>query len=456
MVDIVYAPTELLGPLKIYGTSKPDTFAGYLEGWFYPLYVTRTEAIQADQDRGGKGIYRVINFYSVPGEFYMPDSFTNIGKNKDPLIYTKYTGPGAENPFKRIQNKLSILIEDQLPDFIQSDYDMFVKFLKAYYEFLEQNNQAQEVLQDITKYSDIDKTTEDLINKFFTNYATDLTKSNITSNRELVKKIREIYSKKGTEPSYRMLFNVLYKESIDFFYPYDVVLKPSDGKWTTIYALRVRKYIDRQNIFDFENTEILGKTSGAKAIVNKVIKLNLSGYEIYELILDTTSISGNFLPNEDIIAVKTISLIDTTTTTINAKLYSIISKVDVRDGGLGYRPGTQLTITDETGIIAKAEIENVNRFGSIKNINVIEPGVNYSANTIIDAGYPSVPINGTYRIRKGAVTVTFPYQHGLTRGKTIRAYYSGNVFSAIDNTSHTATVLSVPTVRSIRYRYPGF
>ena len=152
MVDIVYAPTELLGPLKIYGTSKPDTFAGYLEGWFYPLYITRTEAIQADQDRGGKGIYRVITFYSVPGEFYMPDSFTNIGKNKDPLIYTKYTGPGAENPFKRIQNKLSILIEDQLPDFIQSDYDMFVKFLKAYYEFLEQNNQAQEVLQNINKY----------------------------------------------------------------------------------------------------------------------------------------------------------------------------------------------------------------------------------------------------------------------------------------------------------------
>jgi hypothetical protein len=101
-----------------------------------------------------------------------------------------------------------------------------------------------------------------------------LTKSSIGNNRLLVKKIREIYSRKGTEPAYRMLFNVLYREAIDFFYPYDVVLKASDGKWLTTYALRVKRIINRQNIFEFENTEIQGKISKSKAIVNKVIKLS--------------------------------------------------------------------------------------------------------------------------------------------------------------------------------------
>ena len=70
-----------------------------------------------------------------PSEF--PDSFKNLAQLKDPLIYTLHEGNGAENPFKRIQNRLSILVEDQLPDFIQSDYGMFVTFIKAYYEFLE-------------------------------------------------------------------------------------------------------------------------------------------------------------------------------------------------------------------------------------------------------------------------------------------------------------------------------
>ena len=61
---------------------------------------------------------------------------------------------------------MSVLVEDQLPDFIQSDYGMFVTFIKAYYEFLEQNNQAQEILQDISKYADIDETTENLVTRF--------------------------------------------------------------------------------------------------------------------------------------------------------------------------------------------------------------------------------------------------------------------------------------------------
>ena len=31
----------LLGPLKVYGQSKPGQTNGDLTGWFYPLYLTR-------------------------------------------------------------------------------------------------------------------------------------------------------------------------------------------------------------------------------------------------------------------------------------------------------------------------------------------------------------------------------------------------------------------------------
>ena len=33
----------LLGPLKVYGASKPGQVNGNLTGWFYPLYVKRKE-----------------------------------------------------------------------------------------------------------------------------------------------------------------------------------------------------------------------------------------------------------------------------------------------------------------------------------------------------------------------------------------------------------------------------
>lgn len=458
MANNIFAPSSYLGPLKIYGVSKPDSFAGYREGWFYPLYTTREEAIEADIDRAGKGVYRTLTFYDRQGEFYIPESFINLGQLKDPLIYTLYEGPGAENPFKRIQDRLSVIVENQLPDFVQTDYAMFVTFIKAYYEFLEQNNQAQEVLQNIGKYSDIDKTSEDLVTKFIENYANDLTKSGITNNRLLVKRIREIYSRKGTETAYTLLFNILYKESIEFFYPYSIVLKPSTGKWIIPKALRVKQTNYRQNIFDFENTEVVGKVSKATAIVNKVIKLDLQGFEVFELVLDYTSVKGVFLPDEQITATKTVLLTgkDFYVSPLTADVYSIISKIDIVDGGLGYRKGTTLSITDSEGVLASAQIGSVNRFGSITSLNIIEPGINYSSNTVIDPGLPTETLTGRYTVKKGIVTLTFPVQHGMVKGKNLDIYYHGNIFSPIDNTSHTAEVLSVPDVRTIRYKYPGF
>lgn len=458
MIDDVFVPQKLLGPLKVFGTSKPDTYVGYKEGWFYPLFITRPEAIQEDLDRGGRGVYQVISFYGKTGEFYIPDSFQNIAKIKDPIVYTLHTGNGAENPFERIQNKLSILIENQLPGFVQSDYTMFVTFIKAYYEFLEQDYQAQEVLQDINKYADIDKTTEEMIERFMQNYANDLYKSNITNNRLLVKKIREIYSKKGSEPSYRMLFNILYKESIDFFYPYDIVLKSSDGKWIVPQSLRVKQLSPRQSVFDFENTLVIGSTSNATAVVSRVIKIDLAGSDVYELTLEPGSIRGEFLNNEIVYATKTVTLStgEKVSSQINARTYSVVSRIKIADGGLGYAKNTDVIITDNPGILAKAKIKDVNQYGSITNIEVLESGINYSANTTIDPGYPTVPLTGTYVVKRGQVTVTFPSQHGIVKGKNISVYYTGNVFSPIDNTSHTASIVSIPDARSIRYRYPGF
>ena len=37
----------------------------------------------------------------------------------------------------KLLNKLSPLIEGQVPDFVQSDHPVFVKFLKQYYQFME-------------------------------------------------------------------------------------------------------------------------------------------------------------------------------------------------------------------------------------------------------------------------------------------------------------------------------
>jgi hypothetical protein len=455
----IFDTVELSGPLKLNGISKTNKFRGSFTGWFYPLFLTRKEAIQEDINRGGKGIYQVTEFFDRDGEFYTADSYGFYGELKDPLIYTLHVGNGAENPFSKIQNRLSLLIENQLPDFVQTDYGMFVTFLKAYYEFLEQNNQAQELLQDITKYADIDETSEEMINKFLENYAQDISSSNIVDNKALVKRIREIYNRKGTESAYRILFNILYKETIEFFYPYDIVLKPSTGKWNVPISLRVKQTDIRQNIFNFKNTQIIGGTSKATSIVDNVQKVNIDEFDVYDLILDTKSTIGYFVGGENITAIKSV-ILDSSLDTSNlyGTVYSVLSKIDIVDGKLGYKKGHSLTIVDDkgTGKLAEARVSEVDRFGSIKGIEILESGVNYSNTTIVSAGQPTENLLGKYTIQNGIVTLTFPNEHNIKRGTLLNINYTGNILSPIDNTSHRVKVVSVPNIRSIRFKYPGF
>jgi len=63
----------------------------------------------------------------------------------------------------RIKEKLSTLVNSQLPEFIRYDYDTFVTFLEAYYEYLEQDQYAHELLQNSRSYSDIDTTIDSFV-----------------------------------------------------------------------------------------------------------------------------------------------------------------------------------------------------------------------------------------------------------------------------------------------------
>ena len=60
-----------------------------------------------------------------------------------------------------ITNKLSIVVREQLPEFIRADYDTFVAFIEAYYEYLEQTNKATDFGRNLLNYFDVDNTLTD-------------------------------------------------------------------------------------------------------------------------------------------------------------------------------------------------------------------------------------------------------------------------------------------------------
>lgn len=61
---------------------------------------------------------------------------------------------------------LSTLVEQQLPQFISDDYPMYVEFVKKYYEQLECNGQPLDIINNLSKYLDLDTYDKELFKSY--------------------------------------------------------------------------------------------------------------------------------------------------------------------------------------------------------------------------------------------------------------------------------------------------
>ena len=128
--------------------------------------------------------------------------------------------------------KTSILVSEQLPDFVLEEGPKLQRFIEAYYEFLEQNGGAIDGIKNLLSYQDIDTTTDSFLQYFREEIYKNVPDSALIDKRLLAKHIRSMYRAKGTEKSYNFLFRALYNEDVDFTYPGDFMLRTSDGRWS--------------------------------------------------------------------------------------------------------------------------------------------------------------------------------------------------------------------------------
>jgi hypothetical protein len=127
-----------------------------------------------------------------------------------------------------------------IPQHIISEYPLFVDFIKSYYEYLQSTGNAQEFIHNLTEYSDIDLTIDSFLKYFKKELMKDIPHDVLCDERMLLKHIKELYTSKGSEASYRFLFRALYNKEISFIIPSDSILRPSDGNWVQEYSICVQ------------------------------------------------------------------------------------------------------------------------------------------------------------------------------------------------------------------------
>jgi hypothetical protein len=138
-------------------------------------------------------------------------------------------------------NKTSLLISSQLPEFVRDnpDYANFTLFLKAYYEWMEQDNQVTNRSKNLLSYKDVDTTTDEFIDYFVNEFLPYFPQDTLLSKQETIKVARQLYQSKGTPASYQLLFRILFNSDFDVFYTKDAVLKASSGEWYVAKSLKI-------------------------------------------------------------------------------------------------------------------------------------------------------------------------------------------------------------------------
>ena len=63
----------------------------------------------------------------------------------------------------KTNNKTSLLVSSQLPDFVRQDHQLFVEFLEYYYKALEQDGEMLYVSKRFPELLDIDVITDDIV-----------------------------------------------------------------------------------------------------------------------------------------------------------------------------------------------------------------------------------------------------------------------------------------------------
>jgi len=237
--------------------------------------------------------------------------------------------------------KTSLLIDNILPDFVLEDGPKYAAFIKAYYKFLEQDGKYTERSKNLSEYADVDTTLTSFLTHFEKELSNYLPTTTSINKAFLLKNVKDIYQRKGSEESYKILFRLLFNDEVVFDYPGERILRVSDGRWEQRQTIKISPPFTG-NPSALYGT-INGLTSGAKARVLNSVETRELGAQIFELSLN--NIEGVFQDGE---------LIEGEVSGIKGKITSLtggIREVTILSGqgGAGHRAGDKVRFIADLG-----------------------------------------------------------------------------------------------------------
>ena len=286
---------------------------------------------------------------------------------------------------------ISNFVTSQAPFFVRNDHPTFIKFIEAYYQYLEQEGKTIERAKGFRDALDPDKTIDLYSEKLYNQFLAFLPDKTIADKSLLIKHIKDFYRARGTEKSIEFLLAILYDLETDFYYPKRDILKASDGKWYQEKSLKVFD-IQVNNVSDsgiytaknFTGRQVRGLTSNATATVESVDVYYENGVIVKEL--KVSNQVRDFTAGEKVSA---LFEEEGQIKYISANVFSgIIVRVDILNRGNNYSVGDSAIIESNTGSGAVIVVSEVSK-AAIKTISPMNGGAGFQNSNLILVSSPT-------------------------------------------------------------------
>lgn len=355
-------------------------------------------------------------------------TFTNFleGGTSTTEVFTGIvTGETSE---QRIKNKISTLVKNQFPEYVRSEYDTFLLFVESYYKFLETDSGAQEIVQNALSYSDIDRTASSFVYYFLQNYAKDFPLYSKGDIKFLIKKIKDLYESKGSLLSFHLLFRLLFETNVEIEYPYENVLKASDGTWEQKSAIGVS--IINGNRFEIENKFLVYTVNGATYSI-PILATKLLNTGFVEISLDHNYLPPKFNVDDFVYVYNTLGF-----EIFKAQILKTPSEYIILNAGSGFKLGQIFNINSGDSIGSVVKVTDVSSTGGIKKLKFINFGYGYPTEVFVNLSTGS---SSTFN-KEAAISST----RGSTDSITIQKISTGSNVMLKGN----VTLSTTPTVIS--------
>lgn len=268
------------------------------------------------------------------------------------------------------ETKSSRYVTSNLPAVLVNLGSMMVPFMQAYYEWMEEDGGIGNDIKNLLNYQDFKKTPDRFLQYLMEEFLPSIPANVIADKRLLLLHAKEFYISRGTEQSFKFLFNILFNQNVDISYPKEKILRTSSSTWTVQTVMKVKSFND--NILGMANRRIYGLESSAIALVESISFQYVGADKIAVLVISDKY--GDFQIDE---------AISTTTENPNlpglyGRVYGTVSKAVITSAGVGYTVGSIIPISsdgDGTGVYAVIETVDIN--GGILKIRIVDGGIEY-------------------------------------------------------------------------------